>query len=118
MEDIEIVRQTLETNLQKFASEIGKIQIGNKQQFPYGWRKAAKGRTVWRILEEITTQNLQFRARELGFDTVEFSESEVCVYDFRCKMIDTDAFVYINIKSALLDGKSNKDDLSKPQGLI
>jgi hypothetical protein len=118
MNEIEILRSTLETNLHKFATEIGKVQIGNKTQFPYGWRNAAKGRTVWRILEEIVIQNLQFRASELGFDKVEFSTSEISVFDFRCKMTDTDIFVYVNIKSALLGGESNKDDLSKPQGLI
>lgn len=118
MNDIETLRITLEINLQKFASEIGKVQIGNKTQFPYGWRNAAKGRTVWRILEEIVIQNLQFRASELGFDKVEFSTSEISVFDFRCKMTNSDVFVYVNIKSAVLGGKNNKDDLSKPQGLI
>jgi len=118
MHNIEILRSTLETNLQKFATKIGKVQIGNKTQFPYGWRNAAKGRTVWRILEEIVIQNLQFRASELGFDKVEFATSEISVFDFRCKMTDIDIFVYVNIKSALLGGESNKDDLSKPQGLI
>jgi hypothetical protein len=108
MNDIETLRITLETNLQKFASEIGKVQIGNKTQFPYGWRNAAKGRTVWRILEEIVIQNLQFRATELGFDKVEFSTSEISVFDFRCKMTDIDVFGYVNIKSALLGGESNK----------
>ena len=37
---------------------------------PYGWRKAAKGRTVWRIVEEVISQGLEFQAKELGFDEV------------------------------------------------
>ncbi len=34
---------------------------------PFGWRKAAKGRIVWRIIEEVISQNLETHAKELGF---------------------------------------------------
>jgi len=52
-------RLKLQASLDKLITKVGKIQIGTREQFPLGWRKAAKGRTVWRILEELITQNLE-----------------------------------------------------------
>ena len=37
------------------------------------------------------------------------------VYDMKCEYGDLDA--YINIKSAVIDGKRQKDDISKAEGL-
>ena len=50
---------------------------------PYGWRKAAKGRTVWRIVEEVISQGLESQVKSLGFDSVAPADSEVGVYDFK-----------------------------------
>jgi len=55
---VEHERQKLEKALNTMISKIGPIPIANKRIMPYGWRKAAKGRTVWRIIEEIISQNL------------------------------------------------------------
>ena len=84
---------------------------------PYGWRKAAKGRTVWRIVEEVISQGLEFQAKELGFDEVHSADSEVGVYDFRFQY-EGNKESYVNIKSSVKGGKINKDDISKAIGLI
>lgn len=52
-------RDRLQHSLNLLIAQIGPIQIGSVKQFPFGWRKAAKGRTVWRIIEEAITQNIQ-----------------------------------------------------------
>lgn len=116
--EIEDHRRMLENALSTLARQIGSIQIGTRQQFPFGWRKAAKGRTVWRILEEAINQNLEQHQKSLGIARIECSDSEVSVFD--CKVIfegQTDA-LYINIKSAVDGGRTNKDDISKAIGLM
>lgn len=116
IQEIEVFREKLEQSLTILIDSIGPIQIGSMEQFPYGWRKAAKGRTVWRILEEVITQNLEYRHHELDIDEVVPADSEVGVYDMSCKYIDTPS-LYINIKSAVVGGKISKDDISKADGL-
>lgn len=112
------IREELETAFNKIVSSLGKIQIGSTKQFPYGWRKAAKGRTVWRILEEAITQNLEYRFKELGFDSLDPADSEVGVYDFSGKFTNIQSPFYVNIKSAVVGAKKNKDDISKAIRLI
>ena len=79
---VEHERKILEKKLNKLIRNIGDIPIANKKIMPYGWRKAAKGRTVWRIVEEVISQGLEYQTKELGFDSVHAAESEVGVYDF------------------------------------
>lgn len=116
--ETEELRIRLEEALNKVVSSLGTIQIGNKTQFPYGWRKAAKGRTVWRILEEAITQNLEHSFKNFGFETVDAADSEVGVYDFSGKFTDLDSLFYVNIKSAVIGARTNKDDISKAVRLI
>ena len=118
IEDTEKLRSELETALNKVANSLGKIQIGSKSQFPYGWRKAAKGRTIWRILEEAITQNLENKFKEFGFDELNAADSEVGVYDFSGKFTDIDSPFYVNIKSAVIGARTNKDDISKAIRLL
>ena len=96
---------------------IGDIPIANTRLMPYGWRKAAKGRTVWRIVEEVISQGLESQAEELGFDSVHPAESEISVYDFKF-CYDGNKESYVNIKSAVKGGRTNKDDISKGERLI
>ena len=110
--EIEEERVFLEEVLKKLIKEIGPIPIANKRIMPYGWRKAAKGRTVWRIIEEIISQNLEKKGKELGFQKVVASESEVSCYDFEF-VLNNVKTSYVNIKSSVLKGKVNKDDISK-----
>jgi hypothetical protein len=117
IEEIEELRSGLQKSFDLLVAKINKVQIGDKKQFPYGWRKAAKGRTVWRILEELITQNLEKHFAELGLTEIITSDSEVSVHDFECKVKDSDKSIYVNIKSAVLDGQKNKDDISKGDGL-
>ncbi len=56
--------------------DIGDVQIGNRKQFPLGWRKAAKGRSVWRLLEELISQNLETRFKSLGVSSFSTAFSE------------------------------------------
>lgn len=116
--ETETLRANLEEALNKVASSLGAIQIGNKTQFPYGWRKAAKGRTVWRVLEEAITQNLEHSFKRFGFESVDAADSEVGVYDFSGKFTDSDSVFYVNIKSAVIGARTNKDDISKAVRLI
>lgn len=116
-EQIEELRVGLQESFDLLVAKISKIQIGTKEQFPFGWRKAAKGRTVWRILEELITQNLEQYHTEFKLQSIVPSESEVSVYDFECKIEGNDTPIFINIKSAVLGGRKNKDDISKAVGL-
>lgn len=115
IEEIEDLRKKLQNSCDLLVKKIGKIQIGSPELFPYGWRKAAKGRTVWRIVEEVITQNLEKHHAEFGVDNVHPSDSEVTVYDMKCVYGISEAF--INIKSAVDGGKRQKDDISKADGL-
>jgi len=118
IEATEQIRNELEAALNKVAKSLGKISIGSKSQFPFGWRKAAKGRTVWRIIEEAITQNLENKFKEFGFDKLKAAESEVGVYDFSGKFTGIDSPFYVNIKSAVIGARTNKDDISKAVRLI
>ncbi|MBU2571400.1 MAG: hypothetical protein KJ725_15495 [Gammaproteobacteria bacterium] len=118
IEETEYLRNKLEDALNKVANALGKINIGSKSQFPYGWRKAAKGRTIWRILEEAITQNLEYKFKEFGFDELNAADSEVGVYDFSGKFTDIDSPFYVNIKSAVIGARTNKDDISKAIRLL
>lgn len=63
-EHLETERKYLESKLLELIKEIGNIPIANKKIMPFGWRKAAKGRTVWRIVEEVISQNLESKSKE------------------------------------------------------
>lgn len=114
---VELERKYLEDKLNLLIENIGDIPIANTRIMPYGWRKAAKGRTVWRIVEEVISQGLESQCKQLGFDSVHPAESEVGVYDFRF-CYDGNKESYVNIKSSVKDGKKNADDISKAAGLI
>lgn len=114
---VDIERKYLEDKLNLLIKNIGDIPIANTTIMPYGWRKAAKGRTVWRIVEEVISQGLESQANALGFDSVHPAESEVGVYDFRF-CYDGNKESYVNIKSSVKGGRTNKDDISKAAGLI
>lgn len=115
--EVEKERSFLEEKLNNLIKNIGNIPIANTRIMPYGWRKAAKGRTVWRIVEEVISQNLENQGVILGFDSVHHADSEVGVYDFRF-CYDGNKESYVNIKSSVLGGRTNKDDISKAEGLI
>ncbi len=117
IEQIEVIRLGLQESFDLLVNKINKIQIGTKEQFPFGWRNAAKGRTVWRILEEVITQNLEKNHTEFKLQSVSPSDSEVSVFDLECRLVNNDNPIYINIKSAVLNGRKNKDDISKGIGL-
>lgn len=117
IEQIEALRKGLQESFDLLVAKVGKIQIGKKEQFPYGWRKAAKGRTVWRILEELITQNLEKYHSEFKLSNIIPSDSEVSVFDFQCTIEGNTTPIFINIKSAVLNGRKNKDDISKGIGL-
>ena len=117
IERVEQLRSKLETSLNLVVQSLGEIQIGSVEQFPFGWRKAAKGRTVWRILEEAITQNLEKSYQNYGFSSIKAADSEVGVYDFSGTVLDDDEKFYVNIKSAVIGSRTNKDDISKAQKL-
>lgn len=114
----ENLQAKLQASLTKLVELIGKIQIGSKEQFPVGWGNAAKGRTVWRIIEEVIIQNLVKSHLELGISKIIPSDSEVSIHDFLVELKDETTPIYVNIKSAVLGGKVQKDDISKGEGLL
>lgn len=118
IEQAEILHAKLQKSLSKLVGLIGKIQIGTKEQFPFGWGNAAKGRTVWRILEEVIIQNIKKSHLELGITSIIPSDSEVSIHDFMVQLEGEAMPVYVNIKSAVLGGKVQKDDISKGAGLL
>lgn len=113
VEETEKLRQKIKQSLTCLIKRIGPIHIGSSSQFPYGWRKAAKGRTVWRILEEAINQNLEATFKDYDIYLMEASESEVSVYDSHIRFNNSNADVYLNVKSAVANGRKNKDDISK-----
>ncbi|MBF6558860.1 MAG: hypothetical protein IVW56_01120 [Candidatus Binataceae bacterium] len=117
IEDIEKHRAKLERKLRILLKKIGEIPIGKPGLLPYGWRKAAKGRTVWRILEEAISQNLEAQASSLGIHDFLPANSEVGVYDFSFKFVDSRT-IYVNIKSAVQGRAASKDDISKAEKLL
>jgi len=110
-------REFIEKKINELIGRIGPIPIANPQIMPFGWRKAAKGRTVWRIVEEVISQNLEKYAQDLGFEDIKPAESEVGVYDFEF-VLPNHSKSFVNIKSSVIGGKRNKDDISKGVGLI
>jgi len=116
--EIEIYRERLQSSFDALVKKISDIPIGDRNIFPYGWRKAAKGRTVWRILEEAVVQNLEADPSSLGLLEVNPSPSEVSVFDLSVKFPDLEKEVYMNIKSAVKGARTNKDDISKAVGLF
>lgn len=115
-QEVEKIAKKLQRSCNLLIDKIGTIRIGKKTQFPYGWRKANKGRTVWRIVEEIIVQNLEKHHNLFELDLAIPSESEISVYDMTC-MIDNIP-LFINIKSAVDEQKQYRDDISKAEGLI
>lgn len=119
MNDLEDNVKTLNSCFNKVIRNIGEISIGNKKQFPFGWRKAAKGRTVWRIVEEAIVQNAEkyFNNSNESDYEVKSSNSEVGVYDLTFRLKKSSDLLYINIKSSVKDGKKRRDDISKASKL-
>ncbi len=108
--------KNLQVAMRSLLNSIGNIPIGKESQFPFGWRKAAKGRTVWRLLEEVVSQNLENSADKIGLDNFKPAESEVGVYDFSFQFQNSPT-IYVNVKSAVAGGRTNKDDISKAPAL-
>lgn len=118
MINVEQLRKELEKSLNQLCLDIGVIRIGNPEQFPFGWRKAAKGRTVWRIVEEIISQNLENNKAKYNLDSLFAAESEVGVYDFYGTLKSNHQRFYVNVKSAVNGAKVSKDDISKADKLL
>ena len=108
----------LQESMSSLIKDIGVIKIGTKELFPYGWRKAAKGRTVWRLVEEVIVQNLEKNPSKYGLQNVKPATSEVGVYDLELSFKDIKQPIFINIESSVKNARKNKDDISKAVGLI
>jgi len=112
------ISNLLKKTFEKLISNIQQISIGDRNIFPYGWRKSAKGRTVWRLIEEAIVQNLEYEPWKYNLKSVIPAESEVGIFDLALEYEGIDKKIYINIKSSVKDGRKNKDDISKAIGLI
>lgn len=107
------IRVAVETVIE----DLGALTIGTGKQFPFGWRKAGKGRTVWRLVEEVIVQGLEARAADLGLVSVTPAASEIGVFDVAVELAEPSMTCYINIKAAANNGKIQKDDVSKAKSL-
>lgn len=114
---VEKEREFLENKLNELIAHIDNIPIANSRTMPYGWRKAAKGRTVWRIVEEVISQGIESQYKNLGFECAIPAESEVGIYDFKFSCLGNE-ISYVNIKSSVVGCKKSKDDISKAERLI
>lgn len=117
IENTDKERARLQAAIDQLLPSIRTVPIANRALMPFGWRKAAKGRTVWRIIEEVISQNLEAHAKELGFETFDHAESEVGVYDFSYSFEQSQTS-FVNIKSAVAGTRSSKDDISKAVRLL
>ncbi len=118
IKEYEEISNLLQKTFEKLISNIQQISIGDRNIFPYGWRKSAKGRTVWRLIEEAIVQNLEYEPWKYNLKSVTPAESEVGIFDLALKYDGIDKKIYINIKSSVKNGRKNKDDISKAIGLI
>lgn len=118
IENTSAVRLKLQEALEGLIKKIDKVQIGTKDQFPFGWRTAGKGRSVWRILEELITQNLQAHGHGFGMTRLTMPVGEVSVYDFEIHLNGFENSIFVNVKSALDGAFTSKDDISKGKGLL
>ena len=117
IKEIEVEREYLQKQINYLLKKVGSIPMASTSLLPYGWRKAAKGRTVWRIVEEVISQNLEKYAKDLGFEDIIPASSEVGVYDFVFETKEGKVS-YVNIKTSVKGGRRNKDDISKAAGLL
>ena len=92
------------------------VPIGTPELLPFGWRKAAKGRTVWRIAEEVVTQFLEANSAIAGFENYSPADSEVAVFDFSFNFPGFGTS-FVNVKTAVKGARNSKDDVSKAIGL-
>jgi len=118
IKEYEEISNLLQKTFEKLISNIQHISIGDRNIFPYGWRKSAKGRTVWRLIEEAIVQNLEYEPWKYNLKSVTPAESEVGIFDLALKYEGIDKKIYINIKSSVKNRRKNKDDISKAIGLI
>ena len=118
IKEYEEISNLLQKTFEKLISNIQQISIGDRNIFPYGWRKSAKGRTVWRLIEEAIVQNLEYEPWKYNLKSVTPAESEVGIFDLALKYEGIDKKIYINIKSSVKNRRKNKDDISKAIGLI
>ncbi len=108
----------LRAALNKLCRGLGPIRIGHKKQFPDGWGKAAKGRTVWRIVEEAINQNLKRKRRALGFAQVSPSKLEASIFDVEVRFAEDLHTLHLNFKAAVAGRETEKGDISKAEKLI
>ncbi len=108
----------LRTSLDKLCKELGPIQIGSAKQFPSGWGKAAKGRTVWRIVEEAIIQNLVKKCKLLGYAQVCPSQTEVSIFDVVVSFLGNGHKIYLNLKTAVAGKETKKGDISKAEKIV
>lgn len=113
IQDVNKIKDVMDS----LVASLGPIQIVQQGLLPFGWRKAAKGRTVWRLIEEIIVQNLMCNPKKYGLVRANPPDSEVGVWDLELIHSQIQHPVYINIKSATIGIKNSKDDISKANGL-
>jgi hypothetical protein len=118
LKEVEKYCGQLRVSLNKLCKELGVIQIGSKKQFPNGWGKAAKGRTVWRIVEEAISQNLKVEREALGFGEVHPSDKEASIFDVVVNFKGDARKLYLNFKAAVAGKETEKGDISKAEKLL
>jgi hypothetical protein len=111
-------QKRLASSLNKLLRRIRRIQIGTPKQFPDGWGRAAKGRTVWRIVEEAVVQNLKKHRASLGLAVAEVAPREVDIYDVKIRFKNSTIELFLNLKTYAAGLETKKGDISKAKRII
>ena len=92
------------------------VELTRTSLYPYGF-VITNARAIWKIVEEITKQNLRFYAEELGL-RYEEPVGTLDIMDCILHFPDYPNPVHVNIKASLTTATSTSNDVSKAPGLI
>ena len=92
------------------------IHLTRPDLFPYGL-EFTNARAIWKIVEEITKQNLRHYAQQLGLRY----EEPVGALDIMDCILHFDNYphpIYVNVKASMATSTSTNNDVSKAEGLF
>lgn len=113
IEDIQKIKQSIDTII----SEIGSFQIIDPVVVPEGIKPIA--RSVSWLVEQVMVQNLRAKKTQLGLEYVNDPQNNVDQYDCILKYVNDEKHYYVNIKTSLVQTKSNtRFDVSKAPKLV
>lgn len=107
----EILRVKLQESFDKLIGLLGKVQMGSKEQLPYGWGNLNKGRIIPSVLKEIIVQNVEKNHLKIGVSKMSPSASQYNK-DWLIELEGEEKSVYINFRTQEVKRKSRKKNSS------